>query len=159
MPTNRRRRPCSRRSDVEALTFNQMLDLLTGTPYFEGFDDDVDAMSDAWDAHADRILAAWIPRFPGTRPFAAWLFDLVPEHGERRVLDDDYARLTASYPAWRTHGILHTDLEPPIQEEEATYLARNHLLTDAEAGDLATGRGERPVCPTDMAAELAGGGW
>jgi hypothetical protein len=58
-----------------------------------------------------------------------WLFELVPQYGERRVIDPKFGAYRAN---WLTHGILHTDTEPPIQEPEAEYLKRHGLLTYAE---------------------------
>jgi hypothetical protein len=85
----------------------------------------------AWERHGNDLTREWIVDNPGTRPFSAWLFDLVPEYGKRQTTK--YWPALAPYrDAWLTYGILHTHLCPPVQEDEAEYLDRHGLLTAEE---------------------------
>jgi hypothetical protein len=157
MPTNRRRQPLRRRADVRQLTRDQFLDLATGEPYFGGFLDDLDAMADAWDVHRETILETWLQHWPGTRPLAMWLFELVPQFGERKVLDSDSARQYAQARNVRTRGILHTDTIPATQESESDYLDYYQLWEPGERERARAAEGRVPPCVFSFAWECCEG--
>lgn len=92
----------------------------------------------AWREHGDTITKEWITVMPGTRPFAAWLFELVPQHGERRTTEHWTAEHERHRQNWTTYGILHTLTIPALQEPEVDYLARHGLLRAQERRLLAT---------------------
>ena len=125
------RRTRQRKADVSSLSVDQKRDLLYGKPFIvpAGFQDE-DEMRRAWEAHREALLEEWQEKQPpGTRPFAMYLFELVPEFGERRT--------TPHFkPAWRAnwleHGLLHTHLLPPMQEPEAEYLLRHGVIDEWE---------------------------
>jgi hypothetical protein len=86
----------------------------------------------AWDAHRDRIMGQWMRLYPGTRPFAWWLFEGGPKHGERRTTEHWTAEHERHRANWQKHGLLHLHTTPATQEPEAEYLARHGLLTSKE---------------------------
>lgn len=83
---------------------------------------------EAWDYYRDRIREPFIKANPGKRPYAEWVFELVPAYGERRIIREN----TLDREAWTQWGILHTNTIPPIQEPERDYLERHGLLTADE---------------------------
>ncbi len=134
MPTKRRHRPSAARPDYAQLGVSAKYELLNGEPLIgpSAFPDQ-DAMQQAWELHREELLSAWIAERPGTRPFAWWLFEGVPEHGERPILDEQFARLHVR-DGWTKHGILHTSAFNPatgetVQEPERDFLARHGELT------------------------------
>ena len=58
--------------------------LATGHFYVVGisFDDDMEAMKEAWGQLRERIMEVWRVEYAGTRPHAWWQFD-APEHRQR----------------------------------------------------------------------------
>src|SRR5262245_16123337 len=135
MPTNRRRRRLERRIDLAEIDFHKCRHLTYGQPLMpaNGYAD-MDSLATAWNLFADDILAAWIERFPGFRPFAWWAAVGVPEFGERLCRPDHGCDLAEwRQREFRFHfGILHTHTIAPIQEEEETYLRRHRLLMPGE---------------------------
>lgn len=121
------RRDMSRRLDLTDLTRDQRMILERGDCYFDSLP--IETLQDLWEQHREGLRSEWIEARPGSRPFAEWLVDLIPQHGERRLtrfatgLDRQH---------WLRFGILHTDLTPPAQESEASYLDRHGLLSDQE---------------------------
>ncbi|MCE5267223.1 MAG: hypothetical protein LLG00_05000 [Planctomycetaceae bacterium] len=122
-----RRHARRRIGDFGELTFNQRWELLFGSPMLiPGDFGGEDEMRMAWDGHRDEIVAEFIERRgSGKRPFAQWMFEIVPAHGERPV--------TGTFPDgcdgnWRLHGILHTHLQPPAQEAEHRFLYRIGII-------------------------------
>lgn len=138
MPTNRRRRPQSRRGDVAELDFCHEYHLLHGYWMIEGFETR-EEFEAAWDYHGERLLAEWVEEHPGSRPFAWWLID----HGKERPVIDGRPTAQQFAAACRediggrvTFGFLHMHTEPPLQEDETDYLDRLQLLTDTERAAL-----------------------
>src|SRR5262249_49076325 len=129
MPTNRKRRPQPRRTEVAELEWNLRYELLHGRPMIYP-EHDLDTLTAAWVLHRVALLEEWIAEQPGTRLFAWYFFVGVPKYGERRVID---TRLTAEeLNGWRVRGILHTDTIPPLQEPEVVYLHRNKVMSPEE---------------------------
>lgn len=123
----RRQRTTERLADLH---HDLRRDLETGHPFFGGFKtrEDFDA---TWQAVGDELVAEWIEKHPGRRPFGWWL-----EHGIERPIVQ-----TGPDPAvWRRNarfGFLHTRLYggPEMtswQEGETVYLDRHGLLEDGE---------------------------
>jgi hypothetical protein len=132
MPTNRRRTKPNRRQQVRELGPDLKRHLLYGYFFQEGFQD-LQAMRGWWREVRAAVLPAWVKQLPCTRPFAWWLFEGVPRHGERLLVDP--------FPEWapnlkqerqRHFGILHSHYLPPLQESEGVYLQRHRLLAAAE---------------------------
>lgn len=111
--------------DRNELTKDQRRELETGMSYFRPFGNDIEAFRDAWETHRDDIRSEFIEQHPGRRPFGEWLFELIPQFGERRIIREN----TIEREAWTQWGILHTNTIPPIQEPEHEYLSRHGLLT------------------------------
>lgn len=137
MPTNRRYRLKQRRHCVHTLDASLEFELQTGQGMLESFPD-VETMRAAWEIHREQIIEEWITEKPGTRPFAWWLFEGVPRHGERLTT----AAWTSFYGGNRRlhelHGILHTQYFPPAQEEESKYLLRHGYLSPEEQAESMT---------------------
>jgi hypothetical protein len=128
MPTNRQYRRQQRRQRYIGLTPDLKRALLHGRAFVQ--QPTIEILRQAWQQHGDDLRAEWISQHPGTRPFAEWLFDLIPRYGERRIVDP---RFRPEYrQAWLRYGILHTHTFPPNQEPEIDYLRRHQLLTDRE---------------------------
>jgi hypothetical protein len=132
MPTNRRRRTLEHRQHVRELDKDLKRHLVHGSYFFEGFQD-LDVMRQWWQEVRDVVLPAWVEQFPCTRPFAWWLFEAVPKHGERQVVRAGDATGTG-WERYRDErfGMLHTHMIPPLQEGEGAYLLRHGYLTRAE---------------------------
>jgi hypothetical protein len=142
MPRFGRRAP-RRRQQVSDLTQDQRYHLETGMFYQGGFGADLERFTAAWEEHGEQILAEFIDRHPGRRPFAWWLL----EHKQERPMID------RSVPAHRVEalrradgrgnpfGFLHTRCYGgpafgPLQEPEEDYLRRKGLLTSEERAAL-----------------------
>jgi len=124
-----RRQGPQRYGNLSELTLNQEYELLHGHPLisFFGFQDD-EEMEIAWKIHQQELRDAWQSNHPpGTRCFAEWLFEIIPQFGERLLTDAGKAILPHR-KNWETHGILHTRLIPPAQESEAEFLHRHGLI-------------------------------
>lgn len=90
----------------------------------------------AWAEHGPKILADWIAKHPGTRPFGWWLV----EHGHERPIVAGCRLDAAEIDGLRsdkfceTLGFLH--LRPggfdDVQQPEREYLAERGLLTPQE---------------------------
>jgi hypothetical protein len=133
MPTTRRRRAQERRVSVRGLDLDVARELLTGGSYFHGAQDLTDDdLRRAWNEHRGYLRRKWqTENGRGSRCFAEWLFEIVPKHGERRVLPGSEF-LIEHRANWAKRGILHTLLERPGQEPEIEFLRRHGLLTDSE---------------------------
>jgi hypothetical protein len=127
-----------RRQEIEQLSFSLEYELLTGRGMTDNFQDE-GAMRAAWETHRDRIMGQWIRLYPCTRPFAWWLFEGVPKHGERRTTEAWTAEHEKHRANWQLHGILHLHTVPCTQEPESEHLARHGLLTAKEKQLLAAG--------------------
>lgn len=145
MPTNRRRIVQSRRLNVARLDYCREYHLLRGRPMIEGYATR-DELESAWAIHGEALLAEWIEQHPGTRPFAWWLCD----HGHERPVIDSRPCAQQFADAMRREGgkfeYLHTHTIPPLQEDEAAYLARHGLLTAAERRALGLNHKEIDLC-------------
>jgi hypothetical protein len=91
-----------------------------------------DTLEAHWRIQRDDVLAWWIKRHPGTRPWCWWRFD-APE--DRRQIGG------TGYPASEApdHGVTWLwcgvdPKHPPIVESQAAYLKRLELLADGETG-------------------------
>jgi hypothetical protein len=103
-------------------------------------EDDLDPWAEAWRYHGERLLADWIEKYPGSRPWPWWVF----EHGqERPIVNPMPAESEASVRRDYTYfGIVHSSIlhghgaapgqMVPWQEPEVDYLARMGLLTPGE---------------------------
>ena len=100
-----------------------------------------------WAEHADIVLAHYVKRHPGTRPWLWW--KIVAREPRRRLggtgdpLDAITNLRETPYTygipwSWRqegqpyTRGVPISDTDPPMFESEATYLARLGLLEPGE---------------------------
>lgn len=136
MPRNSIRPRHNRRTDLSALESWQRRRLEVGDTFFPDQEfATMDDMRAAWELHGAAITEEWLRRHPGTRPYAAWLFDLIPQFGERLTTKHWHESYRASH---LTDGVLHTNVRPPLQESEAEYLARHGLLTEAELAAIGT---------------------
>lgn len=134
MPTNRRTRKYRRRTSGECLTPDVEAELLHGRPWLSGEGvDDLDILRHAWETHRAEVLAKWASEHPaGTRPFGFWLFEAVPQYGERPTTPRWNEFCEPYRERWLKHGILHTNTFPPSQEPEVDFLRRHGLLTPGE---------------------------
>lgn len=146
MPTNRIRRLPVRRQVPLQLTRDLLRELLYGDFFFAGFQSR-ELFALAWSHYGGTILPAWISTHPGTRPFGAWLFELVPRYGERRLPVPTEERERYVHRRW---NILHMTMIPPALESETQYLRRHNLLTETEGDAL----GERDGGPYIYRYEL-----
>ena len=109
-----------------------------------------DPVKAAWDKIGDIIIAEWIKRRPGTRPYCWWVFS-APEPrrriGGRGTPGHEKLPFRPSYKfgvpdnwvgdiyvRWYSHKNIEIPypLEPPTFESQAAYLDRHGLLTDDE---------------------------
>jgi hypothetical protein len=125
------RQPRRQRPGLETLNFDEREQLERGRPFFAGFAS-VEHMQEAWQQHRTAILAEWAKHSLGRRPFSMWLFELVPEYGERLTTRWWTPEHEANREAWLTMGILHLNTVPPCQEYEWQFLERHNLLTPQE---------------------------
>ncbi len=123
-----------RRQDFETLDPGEQPFLLWALGCGQGFagmDYDREFLEDAWEAFRDEVLA---DQPAGTRPWAWWAFDWIPEHGEPPVVNPDYqpgGKYHQHLDNWRTAGILYGS---PAQEDQTAFLRRHgELTTDEEA--------------------------
>ena len=127
MPTNRRYRTRQKKSQFYELTQDIRRSLLHGRAFFE--QPTIEVLRQAWEQHRDAIRFEWAENHePDTRCFAEWLFELVPEYGERRPTARWLANGDQHRASWTKFGILHLHTQPPSQESEGDYLRRNGLL-------------------------------
>lgn len=125
------RRFITRRADASHLTPDQRQQIERGDSYFGGFGT-IEHFQAAWDEQGEELTATWMKERPGSRPFAWWLLEGVPVHGERKTTAYWTAEHQLNRDAWLTWGILHTETRPPLQESEAEYLNRHGLLSRVE---------------------------
>ncbi|MBM7045222.1 hypothetical protein [Rhizobium lusitanum] len=85
-------------------------------------DDDIEAL---WRADGERVVAAWVADYPGTRPELWWRFDASED---RRTLDGREASCT--FPRKR-NGAVAVGV-PATYESQAAYLDRLGLLPSGE---------------------------
>src|SRR5438128_2222284 len=130
-----RRRAMQRREDPDELTENQRTELLNGVGYLAvgdpGFAGDVDRFIAAWREHGPALLAEFIAKCPGGRPFAWWVIDHFGESPDLETHKGDFARRK-----WMTYVF------PVFQEwrrwnDPNAYLLERGLLTEAERVALA----------------------
>ena len=96
------------------------------------------AMAAVWEANEDQILDRWRAENPsGTRPFCWWLFVGVPTHGERLTTKHWTTEHEANRQNWTSHGILHVNTWPPMQEPEYVFLYRHGLIDYTEHEEAA----------------------
>ncbi len=158
MPTNRKRTTRKRKQGPVAGWKAQYL--LTGelpsddTPDFNPFDgldfDDrprkgISHAHELWDTKRDELLAYWVGKHPGTRPFAWWKFDAKEYRKRIGGLGQPAHEIINVAPAYR-YGVPamrgNTD-DPPTFESQAKYLERTGLLTLEEYNQL-TAQDYRP---------------
>jgi hypothetical protein len=127
------RRARVRKPDLSELSKDHRRHLETGLPFFEGFAD-LDTFAAAWEIHRDEIMAEFIAKNPGHRPFAFWLLD----HKKERPITQPSLVGPGGVPYLRGQkgkfGFLHTWIYggpewAEFQEPELAYLDRMHLLT------------------------------
>ncbi|MCX7428868.1 MAG: hypothetical protein NTW96_24985 [Planctomycetia bacterium] len=134
------------RQDLLTLNSSQEAVLRYGRPFFHtggGSFASIEDLAAAWEIHGERILAEWKDSHEaGTRPFAMWAVELVPNYGPRTTtprfeeLLHQYPRVYGSGGDWHHFGILHTNTTPAFQESEAEYLERHSLLSFDERDEL-----------------------
>ena len=135
MTRSNRQGPGRRTSHIN-LTDDEKRELETGMSYDNPFCGDVDLLAAAWESHRGKLLPAWIKQRPGTRPYAWWVCEGVPQFGERRVTAEWSREHEQHRENWSRWGILHTNTVPPLQEPQRAYLERNQLLTPLEMRDV-----------------------
>jgi len=129
MPTNRRRRQNVRREfnedDVRRM-------LLYGRGFFIGRMDrpSIEELGEYWAAYRDDLVREWLQsNLPGTRPLGQWRFEIIPEHGERPIVDapNGFDR--------RGHellGVLHLLDSMGVQQPEHEFLFEHNLIDQTE---------------------------
>ncbi len=110
-----RRKPRTRRADLEVLSKDQRQHLASGTPFFDGYKTPED-FAVAWEIHLETVLAWFTEKYPGRRPYAWWQLD-----------QDEAARREMK------------------KEGETAYLRRKGLLSAGEEAALAAGKTNRPA--------------
>ena len=143
MPTNRRR--ITRKLKV-VVTDNVRRYLETGVTNERDIEvyllsGNTDQLAARWNSQKEVILSEWIENYPGSRPWAWWMFDA--QEGRKRTGGKGQA-INEKYPAWveyldkgipaSWHWIDRTD--PPTFESQAAYLDRYGLLKQAEKKKL-----------------------
>lgn len=100
-----------------------------------------------WQEHGAALIAAWVPKHPGTRPWGWWAFDAM-EH-RRCVVGTELLMPTHAATDWQfvwraAHGVpAFQQRRPPgyvgfpAVESQARYLDRLGLLGVGERADLA----------------------
>lgn len=133
MPTNRKHRGYQRRQQVDILSYFQEVELFHGKAMALNFQfESTERMRDAWELHRDTLREKWAETHaPGTRCFAEWLFEIIPQYGERPITADGSALLPYR-KNWEKHGVLHTHLRPEAQEPEHVFLFRHGIIDQAE---------------------------
>ncbi len=129
-PRRRRRQQAAER--LAELSKDQVRDLATGRPFFGGFHTR-EEFEDMWAAVGDELLAEWLDRHPGLRPFGWW----VCEHKrERPVVHEITGNGVARLRAESRFGFLHSSIWlgglTPLQMDETDYLQSLGLLSDEE---------------------------
>jgi hypothetical protein len=122
-----------RKADLTMLSRDMEHELLRGKPFiFTGIDTPLEELREAWAIHRGALLNEWLESNPpGTRPFAMYLFELVPKFGERKLTPAG-KDLVEYRDNWTMRGLLHTHLSPPAQEPECEYLFRHGVIDAAE---------------------------
>ena len=133
MPTNRRRRPHSRRRDeFLSLDGEQLSHLLEGWSLFGGGFAEIDDLGEAWELHSDSLLGPFIEERPGRRPFGWWV-----ARGEERPIIAQVDPGLIDHLRAEHLGFLHTNLRcgrnlDPAQEPEPVALAKAREIGDRE---------------------------
>jgi len=134
MPTNRRRRPHSRRrDDFLSLDVEQISHLLEGWTFFGGGFAEIDDLREAWEMHCDSLLGPFIESHPGRRPFAWW----VESGREREIIAPGVEADLINHLREEHLGYLHTSVRcgrnlDPLQEPEPVALAKAGEIGDRE---------------------------
>jgi hypothetical protein len=124
MPTNRR--AITRRRGGSPVTLDRLGEFLFLERDNSG-DLDQEQAEDIWAYHGERILAEWIAKRPGTRPWCFWVFDVEAERPILKPLDPETEAMVRGHSSF--FGVLVNDF---YQESEVSYLRRNNILTDTE---------------------------
>ena len=135
MPTNRRRRPHSRRrEEFLSLDGDQLSHLREGWFYFDGAGfGNLDDLLEAWELHSDSLLAPFIEERPGRRPFGWW----VARGEERPIIAPRISPGFVAHLRSQSLGFLHCSVRcgrnlDPLQEPEPVALAKAREITDRE---------------------------
>lgn len=162
MATNRSKRQPRRRASAN-LTPNTWHFLEAGSHLlpWDDFQSQAEVIA-AWEAWRGPLLPLWVDHFPGTRPYAEWVLHLVPKHGERRLLSFGERAAWCREHDWpippdvdleeqagilrqqaELFCVLHSDLQPPIQQSQLEYLNQHDLLESGEVEVLEGRAGDR----------------
>ena len=123
-----------RLGDLAELTGEQERQLLHGRGFlvpspFRSLEE----MEPAWKLHRDTLREKWAAQHPpGTRCFSEWVFELVPQFGERQTTEYFRREHQQARHQFVIMGILHTNTWPPMQEAEHEYLYRHGVLDETE---------------------------
>jgi len=99
-----------------------------------------------WKQHGPALLAGWINRHPGSRPWGWWLAQLETT-GPRRQLREGPRALGG--PIWFGTPARFEDVPPEAMfESEFTYLMRHKLMGEIEQRFIETATGAAPGRPT-----------
>jgi hypothetical protein len=112
-----------------------------GDPFLQ-FELGEEGLHREWKRWREPLLAEWIARRPGTRPWAWWRYD-APEPERRRLggkgieMCEQYLGYTRAFDFGIPRYWHQIDpAQPPLYESEAAYLQRHNLLTPSEAREL-----------------------
>lgn len=116
--------------------------LFTGHDMFlDAFREDLAAMRETWIERREELLAEFIARNPGSRPWAWWIWE-APQ-ARRRRLGGTGTALAGTERTWMgTPGGYQADYavtDPPAYETELKFLQRHGLLSSSELRALAAG--------------------
>jgi hypothetical protein len=106
--------------------------LLSGRAYFLGRMDrpSFEELAAYWREHRDELLREWHEKQPpGSRPFGSWLCELIPEYGERPIIDlpQDFER-----EGHELFGVLHLPDSMGVQMYEHQFLYHHGLIDEQE---------------------------
>lgn len=127
-----RRRHGSRRPDMGSLDPLVVLQLLS--QFFLG--SPLDELQQAWDGHREALQTKWAADHPpGTRCFAEWFFEIVPEHGPRPATEAEHVFLHRVGYIDAAEFAAATEAVVALAREESERLRKWRALM------------ERPACP------------
>jgi hypothetical protein len=129
MPIRKTRR--ARLPDMTTLDTSQRYELLTGKGFLGSMTNE--EMVAAWSIHADELREEWAAdNPPGTRCFCEWLLEIIPRFGERPTTRHWTAGHERHRAAWLTHGVLHLQCWPDMQQPEHVFLRHHQYISEAE---------------------------